>query len=167
MLMLYHCRMWTQQPDFKSWTRLVVWISEKKLDYFYHSGFSDNCLHLNYIYSQRFGRCVPRPSFIYMHIYILYIYIYIYTYINTYIYIKYMHMYIYYIYIYIYIGLMSRVFANGLGDRGSILDRVIPKTQKMVLDAALLNTHNYKVRIKGKCGAIQGRSSTLPDNLVK
>ena len=28
------------------------------------------------------------------------------------------------------IGLMSRVFANGSGDRGSILGRVIPKTQK-------------------------------------
>ena len=26
------------------------------------------------------------------------------------------------------IGLMSRVFANGLGDRGSIPGRVIPKT---------------------------------------
>ena len=38
------------------------------------------------------------------------------------------------------IGLMSRVFANGRGDWGSIPGRVIPKTQKMVLDAALLNT---------------------------
>ena len=27
-----------------------------------------------------------------------------------------------------------KVFANGLGDWGSILGRVIPKTQKMVLD---------------------------------
>ena len=36
--------------------------------------------------------------------------------------------------------LMSRVFANSQGDRGSIPDRVIPKTQKMILDAALLNT---------------------------
>ena len=26
--------------------------------------------------------------------------------------------------------LLSRVFANGSGDRGSILSRVIPKTQK-------------------------------------
>ena len=48
------------------------------------------------------------------------------------------------------IGLMSRVFANGPGDRGSIPGRVIPKTQKMVLDAALLSTQHYKVRIKGK-----------------
>ena len=35
---------------------------------------------------------------------------------------------------------MVRVFANGLGDWGSIPGRVIPKTQKMVLDASLLNT---------------------------
>ena len=45
---------------------------------------------------------------------------------------------------------MSRVFANGPADRGSISGRVIPKTQKMVLDAALLNTKRYKVSIKGK-----------------
>ena len=47
-------------------------------------------------------------------------------------------------------GLMSRVFASGLGDRGSIPGQVIPKTQKMALDAALLSTQHYKVRIKGK-----------------
>ena len=45
---------------------------------------------------------------------------------------------------------MSRVFANGLEDQGSIPDRVIPKTQKMVLDAALHNTQHYKIQIKGK-----------------
>ena len=54
-----------------------------------------------------------------------------------------------------YIGLMSRVFANGPEDRGSIPGRVIPKTQKMVLDAVLLYTQYYKVRIKGS-GAILG-----------
>ena len=48
------------------------------------------------------------------------------------------------------IGLAVRVFANGLGDLGSIPGRVKPKTQKMVLDASLLNTQHYKVRIKGK-----------------
>ena len=43
------------------------------------------------------------------------------------------------------------VLANGPGDLGSIPGgRVIPKTQKMVLDASLLNTQHYKVRIKGK-----------------
>ena len=33
------------------------------------------------------------------------------------------------------------VFACGPGDQGSIPGRVILKTQKMVFDAALLNTH--------------------------
>ena len=46
------------------------------------------------------------------------------------------------------IGIMVRVFTNGLGDLGSIPGRVIPKTQKMVLDATLLNTQHYKVCIK-------------------
>ena len=45
---------------------------------------------------------------------------------------------------------MVRVFTIDPGDRGSIPDRVIPKTQKMVLDTSLLNTQHYKVRIKGK-----------------
>ena len=40
--------------------------------------------------------------------------------------------------------------ANCPGDLGSIPGRVIPMTFKMVLDAALLNTQQYKVRIKGK-----------------
>ena len=46
--------------------------------------------------------------------------------------------------------LIRLVFANGLGDQGSIPSRVIPKTLKMVLDTSLLNTQQYKVRIKGK-----------------
>ena len=45
---------------------------------------------------------------------------------------------------------MSRVFANGLGDLGSILGRIIPKTFKMVLDTSMFNTQQYKGRIKGK-----------------
>ena len=44
----------------------------------------------------------------------------------------------------------SRVFVSGPGDRGSISSCVIPKTQKMVFDAAFLNTRHYKVRIKVK-----------------
>ena len=44
-----------------------------------------------------------------------------------------------YIYIYIAIGLVSRAFADGPGDRGSLTSRVIPKAQKMVLDTTLLN----------------------------
>ena len=49
-----------------------------------------------------------------------------------------------------FIGLMRRVFANGLGDQGSILGQVIPKAKKMVLDSVLLSTQHYKVWIKGK-----------------
>ena len=57
---------------------------------------------------------------------------------------------------------MSRVFANGPEDWDSIPGQVIPKTQKMVIDAALLNTHHYKVRIKGKVKQPREWSSTLP-----
>ena len=46
------------------------------------------------------------------------------------------------------IGLISRVFTSDLEDRGSTPGRVIPNTQKMVIDATLLNTQNYKVRVK-------------------
>ena len=64
------------------------------------------------------------------------------------------------------IGLAVRVFANRPGDLGSIPGRVIPKTQKMVLDASLLNTQHYKVRIKGKVEQSRERSSALPYTLV-
>ena len=57
------------------------------------------------------------------------------------------------------IGLKSRVFANRPGDLGSIPGRVIPKTLKMVLDTALLNTQNYKVRIKSEMEQSRERSS--------
>ena len=60
------------------------------------------------------------------------------------------------------ISLMSGVFANGLGDWGSILGRVIPKTQKMVLDAVLLNTQHYMVRIKGKVEQSREWSNAFP-----
>ena len=63
------------------------------------------------------------------------------------------------------IGLMSRVFANGPGDQGSIPGQVIPKTQKMAFDAALLSTQQYKVRIKGKVEQPREWSSTLPLHL--
>ena len=55
---------------------------------------------------------------------------------------------------------LVRVFANGPGGLGSIPGRVIPKTQKMVLDASLLNTQHYKVRIKGKVE--QSREGVVP-----
>ena len=60
------------------------------------------------------------------------------------------------------IGIMVRVFANGLGDLGSITGRVISKTQKMVFDVTLFNIQHYKVRIKGKVEQFRERSSALP-----
>ena len=54
----------------------------------------------------------------------------------------------------------GRVFVNGPGDLDSIPGRVIPKTQKMVLDASLLNTQHYKVRIKSKVE--QSREGVTP-----
>ena len=61
-------------------------------------------------------------------------------------------------YIYIYI----LVFANSPGDWGSIPGHVIPKTLKMVLDTSLLNTQQYKVRIKSTVEQSRERSSALP-----
>ena len=57
---------------------------------------------------------------------------------------------------------MSTVFANSPEDQGSIPGRVIPKTQKMVSDAALLSTHHYKVKIKGKVEQSWEWSCALP-----
>ena len=60
----------------------------------------------------------------------------------------------------------SRLFANGPGDWGSILGRIIPKTQKMVLDTFLLNIQHYKVCFKGKVEQSSERSSVLPNTSV-
>ena len=38
---------------------------------------------------------------------------------------------------------------------------MIPKTLKMVLDTSLLNTQQYKIRIKGKMEQTRERSSAL------
>ena len=57
---------------------------------------------------------------------------------------------------------MSRVFANGPGDRGSIPGRFIPKSQKLLLDTALLNTQHYKVGIKGKVEQSRESNNALP-----
>ena len=57
------------------------------------------------------------------------------------------------------IGLMSRVFANSLGEQGSTPRQVILKTQKLVLDTALRNTQHYKVGIKGKLEQSKEKSS--------
>ena len=64
------------------------------------------------------------------------------------------------------IGLVGRVFANGPADLGSIPDRVIPKTLKMVLDTSLLNTQQYKAHIKEKMDQCRESSSALPYTLV-
>ena len=55
-----------------------------------------------------------------------------------------------YIYMSIFLSFCVTCIIIHPGNRGSTLGRVIPKTQKMVLDTALLNTLHYKVRIKGK-----------------
>ena len=57
---------------------------------------------------------------------------------------------------------VGRVFANGPGDLGSIPGRFIPKTLNMVRDTSLLNTQQYKVRIKGKVEQSRERSDALP-----
>ena len=112
--------------------------------------------------------------YIYIHVHI-YVYVHIYLYIYVCVYVcmyscVYIHVcecvcvYIYiYIYIYIYrfIGIVGRMFANGLGDLGSI-----PNTLKMVLDTSFLNTQQYKVSIKSKVEQSREKSSTLPYTLV-
>ena len=59
-----------------------------------------------------------------------------------------------------------RAFANGPGDLGSIPGRVILKTQKIVLDATLLNTQHYKGKDQGKLEQSRERSRALPYTLV-
>ena len=61
-----------------------------------------------------------------------------------------------------YVRLVGRVLANGPEDLGSIPGRVIPKTLKMVLNTSLLNTQQYKVRIKSKVEQSRERSSAFP-----
>ena len=61
---------------------------------------------------------------------------------------------------------MSRVFPSGPEERGSIPGRVIPKTQKIALDAASHNTQHYKVRIKGKVEQSRETSSAFPYTTV-
>ena len=55
----------------------------------------------------------------------------------------------------------------GAGDWGSIPGRVIPKTQKTVLDVALLNSQHYKVQIQGKVEQSKEWSCALPYTLVQ
>ena len=60
----------------------------------------------------------------------------------------------------------DKEFAHGPEGLGSIPGQVIPKTQKMELGVALLNTQHYKVRIKGKVEQSRERSSALSYTLV-
>ena len=62
--------------------------------------------------------------------------------------------------------LLSRVFASGPVGPASVPSQVIPKTQKMVFDAALLNTQHYKVKIKGKMEQSREWSCALLDTAV-
>ena len=54
---------------------------------------------------------------------------------------------------------MIRVLTNGTGDLGSIQGQIVPKTQKMVLEASLLNNQHYKVKIKSKVEQSKERSN--------
>ena len=67
--------------------------------------------------------------------------------------------------VYIYVGIMVRVFANG---RETGVQSLVESYQrlKMVLEATLLNTQNYKVRIKGKVEQSRERCSALPYTLM-
>ena len=61
-------------------------------------------------------------------------------------------------------GLVGRVFTNGPGELGSIPGRVKPNTSKIVLDTSLLNTQQYKVRIKGTVEQ-SGERSYIPQHI--
>ena len=69
------------------------------------------------------------------------------------------------LYKYVYLYIRVQLSVNGLGNRGIIPGRVIPKTQKMVFDTSLFNTQYYNVRIKGKVQS-SARSSALPNTSV-
>ena len=71
------------------------------------------------------------------------------------------------IYVCLFFGLVSRMLTSGPGHLGSIPCHVIQKTFKMVLDTSLLNTQEYKIRIKGKVEHSRERSSALPYTSVQ
>ena len=56
-----------------------------------------------------------------------------------------------FVYTYIYISVMVRMFANGPGRPGFNPRSSHTKLSKMVLDSALLNPQDCKVRIEVKC----------------
>ena len=57
---------------------------------------------------------------------------------------------------------MGRMFINNPGDWGSIPGRVKPKTQKMVLNAVLLNTQHYKLRSRVKLSNPEKEAAPSP-----
>ena len=67
--------------------------------------------------------------------------VFIYEYIERHIHIR------TFIYIHVHTLYMS---INNPGNQGPIVDGVLLKTHKMVLDVSVLNTQHYKVRMKGK-----------------
>ena len=64
---------------------------------------------------------------------------------------------------YIYIGPVGRVFANEMGDWGSIPGQVKPKTQK---NGTWCLTLHYNACIKGKVEQFKERSSAITDTSV-
>ena len=61
---------------------------------------------------------------------------------------------------------MVRAFAYGPGGLGSTSGQFIPKIQKIVVDASLLNTQHYMARIKGKVEQSRETSGALSYTLV-
>ena len=57
--------------------------------------------------------------------------------------------------------MVTESFANGSEDLGSIPGQVKPKTKKILLNATLLNTQDYKVGIKHKVGQYREKSNAL------
>ena len=97
---------------------------------------------------------------VYIYIYVcvcvcVCIYISIYEYIHVYL-CKYLC-----VYTYVYINLYMECLLMAQETKGSIIVRIIPKTQKMVLDTSLLYSQHDKVQIKSKVEQSKERSSIL------
>ena len=172
--------LWVKAQPRVLWLWLIVEVHATRAKFLQLSGF---CMVICYVFTFYTAYvCVLRYIYIYMCVCVcVFVCVLVLRYIWTIFYIcvcvcarLFFYMYTYlscmcvftYIYIYIYIyphvvsksdiGIMVRLFANGLGDLGSIPAWVLPKTQKMVLDAFMLNTQHYKVWIKGS-GSISGK----------
>ena len=124
--------------------------------------------------------CILYMSIRHMNILFFLSHIYIYIYMGVCIYVRISHKYAYifeclcmytnvcitqihmYIFVcdYICIDLICTVFANGFGRPGINLRSRHTKDFKMVHDTSLLNTQQYKVRIKNKVEQSRERSSS-------